>query len=340
MNDKKMILKNWVSDKLNLSIELDTIQGDASFRHYYRAYTANQSWIAVHAPPEHEDNIAFAGVTQILSKLGLPVPELKAIDYQQGFMLLSDLGDTLLLSKLTSDNVSDWYTEVFDMLLLLQQCPEKSMKGLPSFDAKHIERELSYFDEWFLGKALGIQLTSKEQAVLDDVYQQLVEICQIQPQVMIHRDFHSRNIMIDQNGALGLIDYQDAMVGPVTYDLVSLIKDCYVRWPKANILDWGHSYYQRLCHEGMIDGTSLHTFYRWLDWTGLQRHLKVLGVFSRLKLRDQKALYFKDTPRVMAYVFDVLESYPELEPLQALFKDKIQTPLIQVWRKEGIEQAA
>lgn len=340
MNEKEETLKEWVSTKLSLPIKLDAIQGDASFRRYFRAYAPDQSWVAVHAPPEHEDNVAFAAMTQLLAKQGIPVPELVAVDYQQGFLLLSDLGDTLLLNQLTQENVDEWYSQVFEVLLQMQQCSSRALNGLPLFGANHIETELHYFNEWFLKKTLGIQLSSKEQSMLDDLYEQLIELCFIQPQVMIHRDFHSRNIMIEPTGQLGIIDYQDAMVGPITYDLVSLIKDCYIRWPKDKILAWGQLYHQRLNHVGLLDDTPLDTFYRWVDWTGLQRHLKVLGVFSRLKIRDQKSLYFKDTPRVMAYVLEVFDSYPEFELINALFKDKIQPPLMHLWRKEGIELAA
>jgi N-acetylmuramate 1-kinase len=332
-------LESWISKQFGGEITLHPIQGDASFRHYYRLVHHDIPYIAVDAPPETENNEAFVAVSLILQGQGIRVPEVISYDYRNGFMLLSDLGDTLLSDVINQDNAAQWYQQTFSVLRQIGLSPIPTGFKIPAFDEQHIRKELGYFDEWCLGKLLQLKLTKTERKVLEQLYEALVSCFNQQAQVVAHRDFHSRNIMVLPSGELGLIDYQDAMVAPITYDLVSLLKDCYLKYSDSFIEQMCHDYYT-LLHQDKIFEAPFASFKQDFDWVGLQRHLKVLGIFSRLKLRDNKQGYLNDTPRIIEYIKDVTPQYDQMAAFESLLYEKIIPAFKQVWQKEGIEQVA
>jgi len=313
-------LKNWLQSS---GIEYDDIQpasADASFRRYFRTSDNGKTYIVMDAPPEKEDCQPFIDIAEMLLGFGLHVPKILQQDIKQGFLLLSDLGDTVFLSVLNNNNVDEMYTSAMDALLLLQQ---NTPANLPAYDEKLLRTELNLFPEWYLEKQLKITVTESQKTVLERVFDVLIKNALSQPQVYVHRDYHSRNLMVNSEEANkpGVIDFQDAVIGAVTYDLVSLLKDCYIDWPREKVELWVESFRLKAESLGIIKNISEKQFLRWFDLMGLQRHLKVAGIFSRLKHRDGKTGYLKDIPRTMDYVFEVLELYPEFADLKKLLRD-------------------
>jgi len=308
MQNIKPEFRQWIANQLGgEAFTLVPLTGDASFRSYYRAATQSQNYIVMLAPPEKERTDAFVAIANAWHAGGICVPEVMGWEPQQGFVLLSDFGDTLLLDKLNPHTADDYYHQAMQMLPQLQR-QDGGVYPLPLFDEAHIRLELSYFQDWFLTKLLNIDIPSAIQSMLENVYAQLVICFQAQPQVTVHRDYHSRNLMVLPH-TLGVIDFQDAMLGPITYDIVSLLKDCYIRWDNEQIEQWVRVFHHTLPQTLLnVDET---TFLRWFDWVGLQRHMKVLGIFSRLHLRDNKPRYLDDIPRILNYVLNVTSSYPE-----------------------------
>lgn len=290
--------------------------GDASSRRYFRFEDQARSYILVDAPPGTEKNSEFLAVQQLLSRSGVRVPALLGADLAQGFMLLEDLGDRLLLPELNPGSVEGYYGTAFDLLLHIAQIDCEGA-GLAGYDSLLLEEELGRFPQWFCTGLLDCDPDDEARALLGAVNKKLVENALAQPQVLVHRDFHSRNLMLTDADALALIDFQDAVTGPVTYDLVSLLRDCYIRWPRENVTHWVEGYRQRLLAAGLIQEVSESQFRRWFDWMGLQRHIKVLGTFARLYLRDGKSGYLNDLPLVIHYVLEVLGDYAEEEPVFA-----------------------
>ena len=338
MSQRTKDLENWVSKKLENPFEIKPIQGDASFRHYFRIYADDKTWIAVDAPPTHENNPAFVAITRLFEAHQVSTPRVLAYDFEQGFMLLSDLGDQLLLDALNPENSESWYLKSFDVLQNIQQCSTAGSYEIPVFDRKHSLLELGYFTEWCLNQLLSLSLSSSEKTLIYDLFQKLVLVFEKQPMRVIHRDFHSRNLLIQSDQTLATIDYQDAMIGPITYDLVSLLKDCYIQWDELLISKWAGLYHARLKEEGLK--VSLDEFTQWFDWVGIQRHLKVLGIFSRLKIRDNKARYLKDMPRILRYLEAALSRYPELNGFNGFFQENLMPSFAAFFEREGIEKAA
>jgi len=242
--------------------------------------------------------------------------------------LLSDFGDTLLFDVLDDKTAHHFYMKAMQTLLPLQIAKPLDYH-LPPFGETHARQELGLFDEWFIEKLLNLSLSAKERTLLETVYHSLIACVQNQTQAVIHRDYHSRNLMVLPDNGLGVIDFQDAMIGPITYDLASLLKDCYIAWPKDKIYAWVQNFYQLLKDEKRIHDVSLAEFIEWFDCVGLQRHLKVLGIFSRLKLRDGKAGYLNDIPRIMNYVLDVTQRYPFLSELDHWLQQRVLPILTQ-----------
>ncbi len=320
-------LHEWVEKFLPDSVStsekllLQPLNGDAGFRHYFRLNTC-PPLIAVSAPPEHENNPSFVSVALLLRQNGIHTPMIYAVDYQQGFLLLEDLGDELLLPQLSADTVDVYYAAAETALLSMQKVSVPS-GTLPAFDRQRLLDEMNLFPEWFLVKLLGINLQSADYELIHDVMNQLVENALGQPQVFVHRDFHSRNLMLlgggenDEDSEIGVLDFQDAVTGPITYDLVSLLRDCYIRWPGDYVSQRALSYYHRAVAVEIAPPVSDKQILRWFDLMGLQRHIKVLGIFSRLYLRDGKPGYLNDLPLVIRYTLEQLEPYPEFDK----FKD-------------------
>lgn len=316
MSATESVFKQWIGQQLGSdNFTLCPLKGDASFRAYYRVTLDEKSYIVMWAPPEKEQTRPFVEIARAWHHHGLRVPTVHGWEVSQGFVLLSDFGDTLLYDVLTPTSVDDYYQKAMQILPSLQR-----MQVAPLFNEDYIRLELSYFKEWFLHRYLSIN-TDEISTILESTFSQLVASNLAQPQVVIHRDYHSRNLMVLNEGNLGIIDFQDAMMGPITYDLVSLLKDCYIDWPTEKVAQWVKSFYDMTPQAQQVN---ISEFTQWFDWTGLQRHLKVLGIFARLYLRDNKPNYLNYMPRIMNYVLQVSEKYPSLAPFHHWMQNTIQ----------------
>ncbi len=291
---------------------LSVVAGDASHRRYFRLARGREQWILVHAPPATEKNDAFLRVRDLLAGAGVRVPRLYAADLERGYLLLEDLGDRLLLPALDAASVDTRYRQAFDLLLVMAAIPRPP--ELPAYDRTLLAEELGRFPDWFAQRLLGCELAPEERELVDAAAEALIDSALEQPPVVVHRDFHSRNLMLCEQGELAVIDFQDAVYGPLTYDLVSLLRDCYIRWPAQRVSDWALAYRARLLERGLPAGPDPDRFLRWFDLMGLQRHLKVLGTFARLYLRDGKPGYLRDLPLVIDYVREILARYEGVEP--------------------------
>jgi hypothetical protein len=298
---------------------MEPASADASFRRYFRIQDNGASYILMDAPPEQEDCAPFVHVTRLLLDLGLHVPEILARDAGRGFLLLSDLGSRLYLDELDDSNVERLYGDALGALATLQSCvPADS--GLPPYDHHRLMTEMSLFPDWLLGTHLSMPPDEAGRGGLQRSFELLAENALQQPAVCVHRDFHSRNLMISDNHNPGILDYQDAVIGPLTYDLVSLLRDCYISWPRQRVERWALGYYELAQQTGILrpGQADERRFLRWFDLMGVQRHLKAAGIFARLNHRDGKPGYLDDIPRTLGYVREVCSRYPELEDLGSL----------------------
>ncbi len=315
-------LLSWADRQLHAGgaageIALVPLAGDASARRYFRLLTPGASYIVAEAPPATEKNKEFLEVQAMLVHAGIRVPGIVAADLEKGFMLLEDLGDRLLLPELDERNVQAHYDRARDLLLRMATV-DASQGSLPAYDEAILTEELGRFPQWFVEALLGHALSPSDQDCLDALCRLLLDSAAEQPRVLVHRDFHSRNLMLLEGEQLAVIDFQDAVIGPVTYDLVSLLKDCYVRWPAHRVRAWALSHRDALRCAGLIQPVSDESFLRWFDLMGLQRHIKVLGTFARLYLRDGKSAYLRDLPLVIDYVREASRAYA---PREAAFAD-------------------
>ena len=306
-------------------LQITALAGDAGFRRYYRTNTV-PSLIAVDSPPAQEDNCAYVNKAHALQAQSVRTPIIYAIDYESGFMLLEDFGEQLLLPLLNPQSMDDLYTNAETCLLQIQQLPPNDQL-FPHYDSQQLADEMALFYQWFVIELLGVSLDQDEMAMLDKLYASLIDNAVQQPQVVVHRDYHSRNLMLLANGDLGVIDFQDAVWGPVTYDLVSLLKDCYIRWPAAQVRQRVLAFKQRLIDADTGLNIDDREFLRWFDLMGLQRHIKVMGIFARLSLRDGKHHYLQDLPLVIDYSLEVASQYPETQAFFHWFRQRIN-PLL------------
>lgn len=303
---------------------LATVSGDASFRRYFRLPLASGSLIAVDAPPEKENSRPFVAIARALRAHGVHVPEVVAADFGLGFMLLEDFGDTLLRPQLDATTVDGLYTRAMQTLLHVLACDEVPGYVLPPYDRQRLIDEMSLLRDWFVPRYLGLELNTEQQAVLANAFATIAGDVLAQPQVFVHRDYHSRNLMLLANGGIGVIDFQDAVTGPITYDLVSLLRDAYVVWPEADVKRWVAQFAALLREAGRLPAEADNaTFLRWFDWMGAQRHLKVVGIFARLSIRDGKHGYLEDIPCVFNYLLAEIQPYTELHALFVLLRDVI-----------------
>ncbi len=324
---RKLQLASWAGKQLSTaSPSLTTVSGDASFRRYFRFAHEGGSVIAVDSPPATENNIAFEQINQIMREQSIFVPRILKIDHEQGFMLLSDLGDQLYLPSLNPQSVNQLYKSATDTLLKIQLTPEKALSGLPHYSYEQLDIELNLFNEWFIKHHLTIRLEKTEENLLRQTFDKLIHSALEQPQVLVHRDYHSRNLMICENETPGVIDFQDAVKGPVTYDLVSLYKDCYIQWPFEQVKSWTENYYHQLKQNNLYSLT-FEDFFRQFELMGMQRHIKVLGIFTRLNYRDNKSDYLKDLALTFNYLIDTASRYPEFDGFHRYLTDKIQPQL-------------
>lgn len=296
------------------ALGLDAISGDAGFRRYFRLVGAEPPMLAVDAPPETEKNQAFCHIAQLFRQHGIHAPQIYAVDYDRGFLLIEDMGDVLygpLLEQSKQQNRRDHvalYSQAEHCLLKMQTIPGADA-GIPAYGAGKLQQEMDLFPEWFVKQLLQSDMTADMTALLQQVNRQLIESALAQPQVVVHRDFHCRNLLQVKNNSPGVIDFQDAVVGPVTYDLVSLYRDCYISWPAEQVTQWVLDYRKQCVQQHIVQDVSEAEFLRWFDWMGLQRHIKVLGIFARLYLRDDKPGYLHDLPLVIHYTLSVAKKY-------------------------------
>ena len=305
----KWARKNGSSGNIPPSAVLLPVSDDASFRRYFRFSEGATDLIFVDAPPEHEDNESFVRISAALRRVGLNCPEVKAYDGNLGFLAVTDLGDRLYLDEILENPsaIASLYKDAVGVILKLTTVNCE----LPLYDALKLRTELGLFREWFLERQLGLTVSSDEESMLAEVSDCLVRSALEQPTVFVHRDFHCRNLMVDDLANPGIIDFQDAVVGPVTYDLVSLYKDCYYQFNRDLVKQIVGDFHQKLAGFGIL--TLDVPMLRWFDLMGAQRHLKCLGIFSRLNLRDGKPGYLADIPLVVEYLVETSGIYPELE---------------------------
>lgn len=313
-------LKNIFPDK---KLTLSKLAGDASFRRYFRIRDGGQTYVAMDAPPTKENNVAFIAIAQSFARQGLHVPEILEVDLKQGFLLLSDLGDRLYLTELNAANADLLYDQALAVISNIQTCQAVANWELPNFGEKIIINELQIFIQWFLQKHLAVELTNNSQAILTQTFEQLIRVANTQPQVCIHRDYHSRNLLCLNNQKVGVLDFQDAAWGPITYDVVSLLRDCYIAWSPSQVLRWALQFYDRYRDVKQLKEYSNDQFLYWFDLVGVQRHLKVLGIFARLYHRDDKALYLGDIPRILNYLMQVSEHHAELKALRGFLQTTV-----------------
>lgn len=298
---------------------------DASFRRYFRLSTGGESRIVMDAPPEHEDCRAFVRIARLLRSWGLEAPEILAEDHGQGFLLLSDLGSQTLLDVLTAENADAHMGQAIGALVRMQaaaQARPQDIAFLPPYDAALLWRELRLFQDWYLPRHLGIELPPAELAALERAQAPLVESALAQAKTFVHRDFMPRNLMATNPGP-GILDFQDAVAGPISYDPVCLVRDAFHSWPPARAAGWLRQYWEQARAAALPVPEDADTFLREADWMGLQRHLKVLGIFARLSYRDGKPKYVADTPRFVRYVMEVAPRYPELGALASFFEARV-----------------
>ena len=314
MDERRAGLERWLCRQLDVTDpQLHAASADAGFRRYFRVAGTSPTRIAVDAPPDTEKNAEFVNLARRFGALGLHVPEVLAADLEQGYLLIGDLGHRSYLDALTTDTVDRLYGDALGALLTLQATGPVGA-DMPRYDAPMLRRELDTFREWYLDAHLGLSRESATEAVIDDAFTLLIDNALQQPQVCVHRDYHSRNLMITADNNPGIIDFQDAVVGPLTYDLVSLLKDCYIDWPRQQIEEWALGYYELAIHSGVLpaEAADEQRFLRWFDLMGMQRHLKATGIFARLYRRDGKDGYLGDIPRTLGYVQEVTARFPEL----------------------------
>jgi len=322
MNPEKryQLLKRWAIETLDSSqIEINPINSDASFRNYYRVSDhSGTTYVIMDSPPDKENNEQFIFISELLTKMEIPSTVVYAKDLSMGFFILSDLGPATLLDRNMDTRIKakreKLYTEAINILLLIQKNGNNFVDQLPVYDLELLETEMNLFLDWYCIKELGISAAQLNEFNLGKCFKYLSESALKQVQVFAHRDYHSRNIMISKRGELGIIDFQDAVLGPITYDLVSLLRDCYIELSENEIRHWLEVVYQRLINENLLH-ISYEKFEVDFDLMGCQRHLKAIGIFSRLKHRDGKPNYMKDVPRTLGYLKKISKKYDVLEPL-------------------------
>lgn len=323
-------LETWLSSVLpGRSIDLDTASADASFRRYFRLRGSGDapSLIVMDAPPEHEDCRPWLTVARLFAAANVHVPHIVAENAELGFILMSDLGDTTYLQALTPDNAASLYADALGSLAAIQLASRPGV--LPEYSRALLEREMRLFDEWYIGRHLGVELDAAGREALEKVYARVLAVNLAEPQVFVHRDYHSRNLMRVEDGNPGIIDFQDAVYGPISYDLVSLLKDAYIHWEESFELDMLIRYWEAARQLGLPVRADFPDFHRDYEWMGVQRHLKVMGIFARLAHRDGKTGYLDDIPVVRTHLRRVCARYGDLKPLLRLL-DRLEPEAVAV----------
>lgn len=308
-------LEIWVRGILKCELSLAPASADASFRRYFRVRADERTWIAMDAPPDKEQLGPFVHVAGLLQAAGIHAPQILAQDREQGFLLLTDLGTQTYLDVLNEANADELFSAAIDTLIRWQSATRAD--ELPPYDEVLLRRELSLFPDWYIAKHLRLELSAEQAAVLERMFALIVRGNLAQAAVYVHRDYMPRNLMISTPNP-GVLDFQDAVMGPISYDVASLFRDAFISWPEARVIDWAARYWERARAAKLPVPEDFGVFYRDLEWMGLQRHLKVLGIFARINYRDGKPKYLTDTPRFMNYVRQVGQRYDDLRPLMKL----------------------
>ena len=294
---------------------LTAASSDASFRRYFRWEGAGRSFVVMDAPPPQENCKPFVDIAFLLAKSGINVPKIYAEDLERGFLLLNDLGNKTYLDVIDSENADDLFKDALDALLAFQQLP--MVAPLPSYDVALLRRELELFPEWYVKRELGIEFDAAQQMLWQNVTDLLIDSALAQPKVLVHRDYMPRNLMLSEPNP-GVLDFQDAVYGPVTYDVTCLFKDAFLSWPEERVRGWLENYWQQAGELGIPVQPDFEDFLRASDLMGVQRHLKVIGIFARICHRDGKPRYLTDVPRFFAYIEAVIARRPELAELDVL----------------------
>lgn len=319
-------LTRWVFDDLGFAgSRIEPASVDASFRRYFRVTRGGDSYIVMDAPPEKESLGPFLKVAKMLLGMGLNAPVVLAKDPKHGLLLLSDLGTRQYLDALDTDEAADrLYADALGALCIMQTAGDAAARDLPSYDRALLMREMELMPEWFLRRHLGLQISAAERGMLDRLFETLAQTALAQPATFVHRDYHSRNLLVTGANNPGILDFQDAVRGPVTYDLVSLLKDCYVEWPAQRVTAWALRYREQLLAKGFpLDATETE-FIHGFDLVGLQRHIKVLGIFARLHYRDGKPQYLRDLPRVLRYTRDAAANYAQTAEFAEFIAERVE----------------
>ena len=318
-DDRIIELIAWLSDVLEGDISsIQFASEDASFRRYFRIVHSTRSYIAMDAPVEHMQIEIFINIARKFLQFGINVPEIYEWNKQKGFALIFDFGSTTYFDILNQSNADALYTDAIDSLIQLQLATASEPDFLPPYDSQLLNQEMNLFKDWYLPEYKQVPLTHEISDVLEHTFNILTKKALEQPKVWVHLDYHSRNLMFVENQNPGIIDFQDAVTGPITYDLMSLLRDCYIVWPSDKIQQWIHLYLNKAEHSGVSIEFEPEQFIEWFDWMSIQRHIKVAGIFSRLNYRDGKRKFLDDIPTVMNYLESVSAKYKELNSLHNL----------------------
>ena len=317
-DSRRAALEGWLSDRLHgARFALTPASEDASFRRYFRARLDDgRSFVVMDAPPDKEDCRPFLHVARLLRAAGVHAPEVHAQDLAQGLLLLSDLGERTYLAVIDDSNAPALFADATEALIRWQLATQEG--GLPPYDEALLRREMRLFPDWYVARHLGRELNYQQKQTLEDIFALLARSALAQPKVYVHRDYMPRNLMVSDPNP-GVLDFQDAVMGPIAYDVVSLMRDAFVTWDDERVLDWSVRYWEKAKKAGLPVDPDFGEFWRALEWMGLQRHLKVLGIFARIRYRDGKPKYLADTPRFLRYARDVAGRYAALSPLIRLF---------------------
>jgi aminoglycoside/choline kinase family phosphotransferase len=320
VDKRRSDLERWIAGQFRgARFSLAPASEDASFRRYFRAtFDDGRTYVAMDAPPDKEDCRPFIHVAALLKQAGVHAPEVHAQDLGAGFLLLSDLGTRTYLAELNDASADRLFADATDALVAWQRATRPG--ELPPYDEALLRRELSLFPDWYVKRHRGIDLTAAQSEALESIFAGLIKSALAQPAVYVHRDYMPRNLMVSEPNP-GVLDFQDAVVGPITYDIASLMRDAFLSWDDERVLDWTVRYWEKAKRAGLPVDADFGEFWRAFEWMGLQRHLKVLGIFARINYRDGKPKYLADTPRFIAYARPVAQRYRELAPLTRLLDE-------------------
>ena len=326
MDARWALVRSWLGEVLDEAprVEIEHASEEASSRRYLRVRAGGDAWIVMDAPSGRPELDAWIDIRARLAGAGLTVPELYAADPERGLLLISDLGSRHYLEALAPDRADALYADAISALLTMQS--RVPCDGLPAYDAAFLRRELDLFDTWFLRRHLGLHMTRREREGLRQCFEVLIAACLEQERVFVHRDYHSRNLMVRPRGNPGILDFQGAVRGPIAYDAASLFRDVYVSWPEERVMGWVSGVYEAARGAGLLRGVSPRRFRRWFDLAGVQRHLKIAGIFSRLFYRDAKPRYLADIPLTLSYLRSVSARYRTLRVLEALIEERELLP--------------